>query len=215
MKERKVHSKNRYFYAMIIAIIIFILVFSFSYFVSYIEFQRNSNYQNNFAYDIFENKLVLSLFEKEGICSQQSLDRISQDLALRGSIIDNLEKKFGKNNKNVLFQKKFYTLMELEHFEFIKTQSEDCNLDINTIFFFYSNEKSDIDSGETLGNLLSVISSRNKDLIIYSFDINLDSNLIDLLKKEYNINNPSTIVVNEEIVLINPTNIDEIEQYLN
>ena len=213
MENRKIKSKKRYVLAFIIGTLIFILGFVLTYSFSYIEYQRISNVQSQISYEIFNDKLDSSLFG-EDICSVESFRRVSEDLGFQGRIIDDLERKFGKQDKRVLFRKQFYTLIELEHFEFVKEINEKCSSDIQTILFFYSNDEKIIGEAETAGELLGAVSSRNQNLVIYSFDIDLKSDLITSLKEKYEIKEPLTIIINEQNIVIAPENILEIEKYL-
>jgi len=213
MIKREFQSKKRYIVAFIIATLVFILVFFISYSLSYFEFQRVSNLQIKSTYDIFEDKLDYSIFNL-GTCSVDSFEKISADLHFQGRIIDDLERKLGKDNRVVLLRKKFYTLIELEHLEFVKMLKQDCGLDIDTILFFYSNEKADLERSEDVGRLLGAIHSKNSEVIIYSFDINLDSELIEKLKTLYNVEVSPTVILDENTVLVNPKNIEDIEKYL-
>lgn len=213
-KDRPIQSKKRYLFAFLIGTAIFILVFFISYYVSYLEFQRISNFQVETAFTIFEDKLNYVLFG-EDICSEQAFQKISLDLGFQGRIIDDLEQKLGKQDERVLFRKEFYTLIELEHLEFIKMMKEKCDAKINTILFFYSNEKKDIENSENLGVILNSVYNRNPKILIYSFDVNLNSTLIENLKNLYKIKTPNTLVINENASISSPKNIVEIESYLN
>jgi hypothetical protein len=215
MENRAVQSKRRYVFALLIGTAVFVLVFLLSYYISYLEFQRVSTLQAQTAYEIFEDKLNYILFN-ENICSEKVFQEISTDLGFQGRIIDDLENKLGKNNENVLLRKKFYTLVELEHLEFINLLNEKCDFNINTILFFYSNEKSDLGKSEELGRLLGTVYARNQEnLMIYSFDINLNSKLIENLRNLYEIDRSSVIIINQETKLVNPQDLFEIENYLN
>ena len=213
MEQRKFESKNRYLISLIIGTLVFLLVFAISYSVSYFEFQRVSNLQVGVGYDIFKDKLDYSFF-KENICGTESFEKVSQDLGFQGRIIDDLERKFGKQDEDVLLRKQFYSLIELEHFEFVKTYNEKCGNKIDTILFFYSNNASEIEDSEEAGRILGVAASRNDKLIIYSFDIDLDSDLVDKLEKNYNITDPPVAVINEKAKIELPANIQEIERHL-
>ena len=212
-KNRGIQSKKRYIWAFIIGTAIFIIGFLISSSISYLEYQRISNLQDQTSYDIFQNKLEYSFFNKD-ICNNSSFLDISEDLGFQGKIINDLEEKFGKNDKRVLFRKKFYSLIELEHFEFVKLMNKQCRLKINTILFFYSNEKDEITKSEEVGQLLDIVYRRNDDLMIYSFDFNLDSELIKRLKKRYNIEEPITLIINEKAKLIDLQKIEEVEKLL-
>jgi len=215
MEPRKIQSKKRYLWAFLIGTIIFIFGFVIAYSVAYFEYQRIITLQGPLSYEIFQDKLQFSLFEKN-ICEESTYNEVSKDLAFQGSVIGSLEEKMGKEDKNVLFRKKFYSLILLEHFELVKTINQECNKNINTILFFYSNEKKDIEASEDVGRILSVLYEKNKDnLFIYSFDMNLDSEIINSLNKKYSISAPMKIIVNENQTLRSLNNINEIQSLLN
>ena len=214
MESRKIQSKKRYFYAFIISTIVFILIFVLAQGLSYLEFFKIASFQETSSYDIFTNKLIYSFFDEE-TCSNFSFRKVSEDLNFQGKIIDDLENKLGKDNEQILLKKKFYTLIQIEHFEFLNYAKKNCNLTKNTILFFYSNKKSLIDDSGELGRLLSFLHKRKDNLIIYSFDFDLDSVLIDKLKEKYKVEKPLTIVINEEIILYNPKQISILEGSLN
>ena len=211
--ERKVQSKKRYLLAFLIGTFIFINVFLFTYSISYFEYRRISVEQQQLSYQVFKDKLYYSLFN-QSVCSSETFKKISGDLRSQASIIDALETRLGKNDEKVLFMKKFYSLVELEHFEFVKEVNANCAFQVPTIMFFYSNSDSDIKRSENLGSLLGSVYSRNPDLVIYSFDLYLADELIEGLKSKYNITAPLTIIINEKTKLVDPKNIDEIENYI-
>jgi len=212
--RRPVQSKKRYVLAFIIGTLIFISAFALTTSISYLQFQRISNFQNEISYQIFNDKLDYSFFG-EDICATGSLQKISEGLSYQGLIISDLEKKLGKKNKKVLFRKKFYTIIELEHLDFVNKLNEKCSLNISTILFFYSNNKNNLEKSEETGRLLDVIYRKNKNLVIYSFDINIESNIIEKLKDKYDIEKSPTIIINENKKIFNPKNIKDIEKYLN
>lgn len=213
MEKRKFENKNRYLISIIIGTFIFLLVFAISYSISYFELQRVSNLQVGVGYDIFKDKLDYSFFN-ESICDKESFDKISQDLSFQGRIIDDLEKKLGKQNEDVLLRKQFYALIELEHLEFVKAYNAKCGNKIDTILFFYSNNNSELKESEEAGRILGAVYSRNENLIIYSFDVDLSSNLVDKLENRYNITKTPMIVINEK-TKVGVNNILEIERYLS
>ncbi len=213
-EPRFIQSKKRYLLAFIIGTLIFIMGFSITYTISIAEFQRISNIQGKLSYQIFNDKILYSLFNKN-ICAESSFQKISQDLRFQGVIIDDLEKKLGKNDLEVLFRKKFYTLIELEHLEFVTETNKQCNDSINTLLFFYSNLENDLGKSEKTGRMLDALFSEyQNNLIIYSFDINLDSELIRELKQKFNIQSSPILIINQETKIINPENINDITKFL-
>lgn len=213
MENRRFQSRKRFILAFLIGTFIFLIVFGITYSLSYLEYQRISQMNQEVSYEIFKDKLEVSFFDKT-LCPLNSFKKISEDLRFQGSIIGILEEKFGKTDERVLFRKKFYTLVELEHFEFVKQINKDCNKKIPTILFFYSNEKSDLEKSEEVGRILDTVSNKNPGIMVYSFDVNLDDDLIRELKTHYNISYAPTILVNEKKMLADIQNINQIEQYL-
>lgn len=214
MKERGFQSGKRYIASFLIGTVVFILVFALTYSLSYLEFRRVSDLQVDISYEIFKDKLDYSLFN-EPICTNESFERVSRNLGFQGRIIDDLERKLGKQNEKVLFRKKFYTLIELEHFDFINLLNEKCDRNVQTILFFYSNEGSNTKDSEDAGKLLSVVHSKTENLMIYSFDINLDSDLIEKLKEKYDVKRSPTMIINGEFRVENPQNLLDVEVYLS
>ena len=214
MKERGFQSGKRYIASFLIGTVVFILVFALTYSLSYLEFGRVSNLQADVGYAIFEDKLDYTLFD-EPICTNESLGEVSRNLGFQGRIIDDLEKKLGKQNKEVLSRKKFYTLIELEHFEFVNLLNERCDRGVQTILFFYSNMDPNVEDSVDAGKLLSVVHSKTENLMIYSFDINLDSDLIEKLKEKYDVERSPTMIINGEFKVENPQNLLDVEVYLS
>jgi hypothetical protein len=214
MQERKFKNKRNYLLALLIGTIIFIAIFLFTRSLSSIEFDRIYSVQGEMAQDIFKDKIAYSLFD-ENSCSDEFFSKISSDLRNSGRIIDDLETKLGKTDKNVLEQKKFYTLILLEHLEFVKNYDKVCNSSTPIILFFYSNKKEEIDKNENIGNLLNIVASNHPNLVIYSFDVNLDSDLIQKIMNKYHIIKAPALLINENVTLDETTNINEIEKYLD
>jgi len=214
MERRKVENKSRYVWAFVIGTVIFLIGIGLTYSVSYLQYQRTLSLQDSLSYEIFQDKLQYTLFNKD-ICSEESYLEVTGALAFQGQIIGDLEGKMGKDNPKVLFRKKFYSLIELEHFEFVNLVNKECNKSINTILFFYSNKKDDIDNSLDLGDLLGAVYSNNKDnLVIYSFDIHLDSKLIKSLREQYGVGDASVVIVNGEHRFNEIKNINDIEVHL-
>lgn len=214
MENRKIVSKKRYLLALTIATVIFVFIFILAYFIAYFEYQKTIAIQDSLSYKLFQDKLSYTLFNKN-VCSNNTYMEISNDLNSQIQIMTQLETRLGKDNPDVIFRKKFYTLVELEHYEFIKTINEKCNKSINTILFFYSNEKEFLDSSEKMGSILSVLYDSNKNkLVIYSIDLNLDSEIVRELKQNLNIGDIPVIIINDNTKIWKISNINDIEKYL-
>lgn len=211
MEEKRPIFLKRIILAFIIATIIFSAGFLFSYSLVYSKYQSVSISQEKIKYDL----LSLQLEEKLIISSCSFFDpyKISQELDNSGNMINIIEKRLGKNNAEVIEQKKFYSLIEIQHFILVQEHNIKCNNTIPTILFFYSNTHEYIDNADRIGYILSSLKNENNNIMIYSFDYNVDLRLIDILKKKYNVTKPNSLVINGEMVIDGVNNLDELKKY--
>ena len=211
---REVQSKRRYLLAFLIGTFIFINGFVLTNIIISVQFDRVSQFQDETSYAIFAEKLNYELFEGD-LCSTDSFNKISQDLGYQGASIGDLEEKLGKNNQAVQFRKEFYSIVELEHFEYIKDVNEACDQKFSTILFFYSNRGDDLDKSERAGRLLDLIRERNDNLVVYSFDLNLNSEIIQNLINLYDIEESPTLIINNNKRVSGNIQLEDIEDNLN
>ncbi len=207
-------SKKRYLLSFIIGTLVFCLVFILTNFLGRTELNRMNSINGEMAQDIFKDKLAYSFFD-ERTCSEEYFGKISRDLGYSGSIINNIEKKFGKEDQGVLEQKKFYTLVLLEHLEFLKDYNKNCNSSFQYILFFYSNQKEIYPQSEEVGRMLDSLGKDYPNVSVYSFDINLNSDLIKKLINKYNVTEVPLVIIDEKFVLEGIKSIQEVEKYLN
>jgi len=215
MEEREGNKVNapRVILAFIIAAAVLGFAFMQGYMVSYLSLQRASNIQNDLKIDLLDSQLSGALLQE---CNEEALAVFSSKLDHSGVLISLLEDKFGKDDKIVLDQKKQYALLEIQHFLTIKDYSERCNKKIDLLLFFYSNSKEYGEEAKNIGKILDKVKSeRDRKVMVYSFDYDLDMDIVKFMKILYNVTSPDTIVVNEKLNLEHVENIDEILNNLN
>jgi hypothetical protein len=211
--EDRVLPIKRIILALIIAAIIFFSGFLFSYSVSYSKYQSVLAVQDKIKYDLLSLDLQGELISSS--CDLFDPYSFSKELDNMGVTMAVIESRLGKENIDVIEQKKIYSILEIQHFILVQKHNSECNNTIPIILFFYSNDEKYIDEGEMMGYILSNLKKTTKNIMIYSFDYNLDSDLVRTLKNKYNITEPNTIIINDKIKLKNIKNIDEVEVYLN
>lgn len=214
MLERSVESKGRYVASLVIGTIIFLLIILLSFAVAYFQHSRVVSLQGETAYALFEEKLRYTFFG-EDLCLKSNFKKLTEHLGVQGRFLDDLEKKLGKDDSRVLEGKKLYTVLLLEHLQHVDRYNTECDEPVNTILFFYSNSGDNADSSEKMGRILDSVYSLNSNTAIYSFDVNLKSNVIELLKKKYAIEKAPTIIINGNKTLRWPLSSDEILQEMS
>lgn len=202
----------RILWALLIASIIYILIFSFAGWVSYLNyrgvFERNLEVQTA-IYGLESIPSNVSCNYSAILLSSEILDQLGSKIAL-------LEMRIGKNEPRVLEQKKLYSELEVRHFNLIRNMNENCNGSFITVLFFYSNDENALQSSEVAGTILSTFKREEPErIMVYSFDSNLESEAIKEIREEYFVDRVPFVLVNEKDMIVNLQNIRQLEGYLN
>ncbi len=197
--------------ALVISIAIFIAVFSFAEYVSYRNYQQISE-RNTFVQDsLNELEAILaniSCDERVLFSASERLDQVGAGLAL-------LENRIGKSDARVLEQKGLYSELELRHFKIVSELNRACNHSFLTVMFFYSNSEASIDESELAGAVLRTFKNRAPErVMIYSFDYNLESEVVRDLIENYSIKSAPSFFIDERDIISDIQNINQLESYL-
>lgn len=210
MEKRDV-KPLRVFLAFLIATFILVTIFLISFSVAYYRSQTITKDQETIRYQLLELSLEEELSNQ---CGSSMLSTLSSDLDNMGSSLGMLEDKLGKNDPDVLAQKKKYTMLELQHYLISKRQSVLCEENITFILFFYSNAEDFRDKAEEMGYILSTAKRNNPGgVMVYSFDYDLSSNMISILKTKYGLTAPNVLVIND-LKVGSISSIDDLNKYL-
>ena len=214
MRKREKAAKS-YFKNVIIALILttllFVGVFFFGYSVSYYKQQQIAQTQNEMKYSILSLQVELEILGDK--CENFNPYEFSEQVDNLGNSIMALEQRLGSFNPGVLEEKKMYSILEAQHFLYISKHNDKCANKVPVILFFYSNSEAYKDRAEKIGFMLDSLKNQ-EEVMIYSFDYDLDSSLINVLKRSYNINSPNTLVVNRTILMKDVSNIEDIRAKL-
>jgi len=197
----------RFVVAFLIATFLFLFLFFVSYFISYSNYNIIKNQGNIINISISEIELLGNISS----CEPDVLLIASDKLDISSSRLRLLEEEFGKTDVRVLEQKKIYSNLMFKHFLLVKKENLYCEQGFATIIFFYSNIGELEKESERMGFILSRFKANypNK-VMIYSFDYDLDYDIINKLKEEYSINSAPLVLINEGLLLY-VGNIDDLE----
>lgn len=198
--------------AFILGTLIFCSVFLLGYTISYYKMQSTALVQEDLRYQLLSMNIEQELLGNS--CKDFDPSRFSNERNRVGAIIGLLEERLGKENAQVLEQKKIYSILEGNHFLYIKQHNENCNNTVPFLLFFYSNKGPYKDEAQKLGYIITTLNNEKPELMVYSFDYDLDSSIIELLKEKYNITIPNQLVINGKTIQKTPQNIDEIREIL-
>ncbi|MDO8628217.1 MAG: hypothetical protein Q7R56_00500 [Nanoarchaeota archaeon] len=102
------------------------------------------------------------------------------------------------NTEELTQLKRDYSLAEIRYWLLAEQAQQECNSNIISILYFYQKDELCNDcSGQ--GYILTELKDQFKEkLLIFSFDIDLEEPLVDILQETYNITKGPTLVINGE-----------------
>lgn len=156
------------------------------------------------------------LIASQNVCSL-SVKEILEDKVDLGRKVEDLEKRLGKLNPEVLRQKELYELIEIKTWLLLKERNEKCVEDNSIILFFYTNiegPSGSVKKSEDQGIILNALYRKYpEDIKIFSFDINIDNPASNTLRGIYGIASGPSIVIKEK-VYVRFMELDEIKEVL-
>jgi len=196
MSSRRDFPKQKFAAAFILTLFIFLLVLVTNSFLNDAKLNRLNSIYDDLRIDTLNAELQYALLS-ENPCLALNFKPLNNELFELGNKLTYMEEQQGKKNQQVLSLKKYYSILEARHWLFIKKASQECNTNATPILYFYSNEP-DCKNCETQGFVFSYVKKVMPDILVYSFDVNLDSSAIYTLKINYNVTTTPSFVINEK-----------------
>jgi len=213
MEEDRPLYFGRIVISFILATLLFFAGFWVSQLVSYGVLDRVNYSQEELREEFFN--LMLQRDILADTCKIVEYKPFLNRLDEMQNYMETLERRLGRDDEGVLEQKKVYSVLLAQHFLFVEEHNEECEEFFPTVLFFYSNHPNYFDQAYSIGRILSSLKRQDRNIMIYSFDYDLDSEVIGALKLRYNVTEPNIIIINEEEKLGGIEHINEIkEEYL-
>jgi len=187
---------------MILAFLIAVFLFSFGIFMGYIAKgvleQSVSDIEQETRNEILTLETLRDLIGQNSSCDTSNLDFVSQRLDYVGQLITTLEVRKGKFDSNVLEMKKLYSILEVRHILLTTESNQRCGSNYSEIFFFYSNQKECTDEVQKTSFILTYLRNKYSHVRVYSFDGDLDSELVKYMVKKYKVNLCTAVIFDGE-----------------
>lgn len=197
-KKRKI-SKNKYLLAFFISASVFVIGILVGAVITNSKFNTLNLAQQDIRAQILALETQYSIAEANP-CSFVDFSDLSKELYTMGDSLTLLEGQLGKTNKNVLELVKYYSILEIRHFLFLKSVNEKCSKNYRLVLFFYSNNEDLCGVCDQQGYILSFVRKKypNLNIHVYSFNADIDNPAISTLKHYYNISEVPSLVINEK-----------------
>lgn len=205
---------RKYIFTFVLTATIFLTAFFASSFFSEKRVENVKEIQDNIAIDILSSETQFDLL-KEVSCSNVSESMLSPQLSEIGDKLSHTESDRGSDDEDVLYLKKYYTLLEIKDYLLSKKLVEKCGSAKKPVFiiYFYSN-KGDCPECEKEGFVLTRLKEIYPDLRVYSFDYNLELSAIESMKRIYKINSSLPALVIEDKTYIGFKSVNDLEELL-
>ena len=189
---------KKYIFTFIITAAIFATAFFLSTFLSDKRVANVKSIQDNIAIDILSSETQFDLL-KEVPCGNVNDSILSPELSVLGEKLSHTENERGSTDTDVIYLKKYYSLLQIKDYILSKKLVEKCGATKKPVFiiYFYSN-KGDCPECEKEGYVLTRLKEIYPDLRVYSLDYNLDLAAINSMKTIYRIKSSLPALVIED-----------------
>lgn len=196
MTEKRKAEKSKYVTVFAITTLIFIVgILVGNYFSS-----QKLNQIDELGATLKTDTLAMELqyeLVAENPCEYINSTPLAEELYEMSSKLDYMENRMGEGDQNVQDLKSYYSLLEIQHWLFMKKTNKECAQNSSLILFFYKNED-DCPQCKEQGFILTWMRRNYDDIYIYSFDYNLQNAAIDTLKSIYKVESTPAVVVDKD-----------------
>lgn len=178
---------KKYIFTFLLTTALFMTAFFASTFFSNKRVESIKLIQDNIAIDTMSSEAQFSLLG-EVPCANVGDSSLSVELSTLGYKLSRTESDRGSDDADVIYLKKYYSILQIKDYILSKKLVEKCGLAKKPVFivYFYSN-KGDCPECERQGYVLTRLKEIYPDLRVYSFDYNLQLSAVDSMKKIYRI----------------------------
>lgn len=191
-------KKYRYIFAALFTVLIFTMGILTS---NLIDDRRQSALQDTLeddAADLQSKQLMMNYLDGKRSCDlrKEGLAQIVEDYNDRLERVQSYEEDSFFQSGSYENIRRRYVLSGIEYWMFAEKTKEECSsYDPNTVLFFTEQGcENCAQQGEILSDLKRV---HGKDILVFVIYTDLQDNMIELLKDEYNVDGPPAIVLNQ------------------
>ena len=180
--------------ALSITLLIFFSGFVGGYFLTSGKVSQLTELQN----EIYTQSLSLdALFDlaSENLCDAKGLIPINNQLNELGNKLTIIEEDASRSLEAQLLAEQ-YIALEVKHFLLINEINQECGKKYSTVLYFFSPDRVECSNCAAQGALLTEVKKQMPELMIYSFNWNVDSPVIDRLLLDYEVDTIPTLVIN-------------------
>lgn len=204
-------NKKKYIVIFIITAALFISVFLV---VGLFNKEKRENIlelQRSITIDLIANETQFNLLKNAPCKAIKSDSLLSRQMGELGKKLVYAEETQGKNNKDVIELKKYYSLLEVKDYLLSKEVAEKCDIQIESIIYFYEDDCKDC---EKQGFVLTELKRKYPWLRIYSFDRDLEFSIVETFAGLYDLSEKAPIIIIGDEKYVGFKTVKEVEEYI-
>lgn len=206
-------DKKKYILTFILTSAIFATAFYASTFFSNKRVETVKQIQDNISIDILSSETQFDLL-KEVSCANLDSSILAPEISELGDKLSRAEADRGANDSDILYLKKYYSLLQIKDYILSKKLTEKCATKKPVfIIYFYSNSGNCSECSKE-GYVLTFLKEKYPDLRVYAFDYDLPMSAIDSMKKIYKIPNTLPAIVIEDKTYTGYKSLEDLEKLL-
>ncbi len=206
---------KKYIFTFFVTAAIFATAFFASTFFSSKRVENVKFIQDNIAIDILSSETQFDLL-KEVPCQNVSGSMLSPELNELGDKLSHTESERGGTDQDVIYLKKYYSLLQIKDYLLSKKVAEKCGSVKKQVFiiYFYSNKEGTCLDCQKEGYVLTRLKEKYPELRVYSFDFDLDLSVINSLKAIYKVDSALPVLIIEDKTYSGYKSIADLEKLL-
>jgi hypothetical protein len=205
---------KKYTFTFFVTTAIFATAFFASTFFSQKRVENVKFIQDNIAIDILSSETQFDLL-KEVPCQNVNDSILSPELSDLGDRLSHTENIRGEKDADVVYLKKYYSLLQVKDYLLSKKVAEKCGSLKKQVFiiYFYSNKGNCLDCQKE-GYVLTRLKEKYPELRVYSFDFDLDLSVINSLKSIYKVQSALPVLIIDDKTYTGYQSIEDLEKLL-
>ncbi|RME52401.1 hypothetical protein D6783_04735 [Candidatus Woesearchaeota archaeon] len=196
MQRRRI-NKSKYLVSLLLTIAIFVIGIFIGNTFAEQKLSHVEELERDLRLDVLGIEIQYAIFAEDP-CQAIETGELTDELYDVSQKLTFMENQLGKDNKEVVSLKNYYSLLQARHWLLMQRSQRQCNNNLTLIIYFYSN-KGDCPSCEQQGVILTYIRRKYPFVRTYPYDINMENPVTRAIKQIYHVTTAPTVIIDGEV----------------
>ncbi|MEX0931197.1 MAG: hypothetical protein WDZ88_00440 [Candidatus Paceibacterota bacterium] len=191
----RIVNTQKYFFVFLITLGLFGVMYLASEFFYNERIAQVKTLEDTISRSVLESEIQYRLLSDTS-CDEDASSNplLIEEINTLARRLDVMEAQRGSRDTEVVSLKKYYSLLQVRDYLFVRDRARLCDIEPATVIYFYSNE-GDCAECQRMGYVLTSLREEYDTLHIYAFDYNLELSVVEILKSIYELNGDLPVIV--------------------